>query len=172
MPYAKWTRLLHRWGSVVIAAPLLLVILSGLLLLLKKEIHWIQPATQQATPFELELGLDEVLELCRSVPEANITDWSDVDRIDYRPALGLYKVHAHKRWEIQIDAGSGEILQTAERRSDWIESLHDGSFFHENAKLLVFLPSALVLLLLWFTGLYLFALPYLARRRRQSGRLT
>ena len=57
----------------------------------------------------------------------------------------------------------------AYRRSDLIESLHDGSFFGGDfAKLGVFLPTALVLCVLWGTGIYLFFLPYMVRRRRRA----
>lgn len=84
----------------------------------------------------------------------------------------MLKVRARNRWEIQLDSKSGKILQVAFRRSDLIESLHDGSFFHERLKLWLFFPSALLLLGLWVTGIYLFLLPHLVRRnRRKSARL-
>jgi uncharacterized iron-regulated membrane protein len=51
-----------------------------------------------------------------------------------------------------------------------IESIHDGSFFHDRAKLRLFLPAALVLVGLWMTGIYLFFLPYFAiwKKRRKK----
>ena len=51
------------------------------------------------------------------------------------------------------------------------ESIHDGSFFHDRVKLWVFLPVALVLGMLWLTGIDLFFLPYYAKwnkRKKQS----
>ena len=74
------------------------------------------------------------------------------------------------RWEIQIDAATAEILQVAYRRSDLIETIHDGSFFHDNIKLWVFFPTAIILFAMWLTGSYLFVLPVLSRRRKR-GRL-
>lgn len=42
------------------------------------------------------------------------------------------------------------------RRSDLIESIRDGSFFGGDwVKLGLFLPAGLVLLLLWFSGLWM-----------------
>jgi hypothetical protein len=76
------------------------------------------------------------------------------------------KVYAKNHWEIQLDHRSGNVLQVAYRRSDIIETLHDGSFFHERAKLWIFLPSAIVLLVLWMTGIHLFAKPLLVKLRR------
>ena len=100
--------------------------------------------------------------------EAQIDSWDDIDRLDVRPDKGIVKVRARNRWEIQIDASSGEVCQVSYRRSDLIETIHDGSFFHPLAKLGIFLPAALVLFILWATGIYLFVLPYLSRRKRNA----
>jgi hypothetical protein len=83
-----------------------------------------------------------------------------------RPDKGLVKVNARNHWELQLDAATGQRLQVAYRRSDLLESLHDGSWFHPNAKLWVFLPAGFVLLGPWITGAYLFLLPFRARRAR------
>lgn len=167
----KWSRRLHRWGALLISLPVLLVIGTGILLQVKKQVPWVQPPTQPGNTTELVLTFDQILERARHVPEADITGWADVDRLDVRPAKGMVKVRAINRWEIQLDAKTGEVLQVAYRRSDLIESLHDGSFFHDQAKMWVFLPNGLILFGLWLTGLYLFFLPhYVVRRRRRRMR--
>jgi hypothetical protein len=102
------------------------------------------------------------------VEVAGIKDWKDIDRLDVQPTRGMVKVRAKNSWEVQIDLKTGEVLQTAYRRSDLIESIHDGSFFHDYAKLWLFLPSGIVLLLLWLTGIYMFVLPYWVRSRRRK----
>ena len=168
MKIAKFNRTFHRWASVAIALPLLLVILTGILLQLKKEVAWIQPPTQPGSSSELTLSFDRILEIAGSVPEAGIESWSDIDRLDVRPSKGMLKIRATNRWEIQLDSKTGDVLQVAYRRSDFIESLHDGSFFHEMVKLGIFLPSAVILLSLWLTGIYLFVLPHLVRRKRKQ----
>lgn len=165
---AKWNRKLHRWGSIAIAAPLLLVVVTGVLLQLKKQSDWIQPPTMQGQDTVPTLTYDKVLEALRTIPEAEISSWEDVDRLDVRPAKGIIKVRCKNGWEVQLDGSSGEVLHSALRRSDLIESLHDGSWFHDTAKLWIFLPVALILLGLWGTGIYLFLLPYLVKRRRRT----
>jgi uncharacterized iron-regulated membrane protein len=65
----------------------------------------------------------------------------------------------------------GRILSSAYRRSDWIEQLHDGSFFGDWAKLWLFLPNGIVLLGLWITGAYLWYLPFYAKRKKQKSKL-
>jgi hypothetical protein len=89
--------------------------------------------------------------------------------VDIRPKDGIIKVTCKSRWEVQVDFQSGEVVQSAYRRSDLIESLHDGSWFGDAAKLYVFLPVAVVVLVLWATGVYLFVLPYSVRWRRAAG---
>ncbi len=165
---ARWNRKLHRIGALAIALPLAVVIGSGLLLLLKKDVAWIQPSTRSGSAAAPALPFDAILEAVRRVPEAQVAGWDDVDRLDVRPGKGVVKVRCQNRWEVQLDTSTGAVLQSAYRRSDLIESLHDGSFFHPRAKLWVFLPAGLILAALWGTGLYLFALPHLIKRRRKQ----
>ena len=109
--------------------------------------------------------------MAKTVPQAEIASWDDIDRLDVRPSKGMVKVRGKNRWEIQIDAQTGEVLQVAFRRSDLIESIHDGTYFHDSFKLWVFLPAGLILAALSITGLYLFCLPYLAKRRQRRKKL-
>lgn len=170
-----WGRKSHRWGAVIIAAPFLIVLVTGILLQLKKEIEWVQPPTMKGKGKQPTISFDAILNAARSVTDANIESWSDIDRVDLQPSRGIAKVQAKNRWEIQVDLQTGEVLASAYRRSDLIESLHDGSWFHDRAKLWVFLPAAVIVLGLWFSGMYLFVLPYSARwakRRRERRKMS
>ncbi len=160
-------RKLHRWGSVLIAVPFLLILLTGLLLLLKKDVAWIQPPTQRGSETTPSISFDRILEIATKIDAAGIRDWGDVDRLDVRPSKGMVKVRAKNRVEVQIDTATGQVLQVAQRRSDLIESLHDGTFFHDRVKLFVFLPCALVLLGMWCTGIYLFLLPHRVKAKKR-----
>jgi hypothetical protein len=161
-----WARLGHRWGAIVVAAPFLVVLGTGILLQLKKHWSWVQPATQRGQGKAPTVSWEALLAAARSQPQAAVRQWSDIDRIDIQPGRGLAKIQAKSRWEVQVDIQTGTVLQTAYRRSDLIESLHDGSWFHEHAKLGLFLPVAVIVLGLWVTGVYLFILPYWVRWTR------
>ena len=78
----------------------------------------------------------------------------------------MVKIRSKNNWEIQIDTQSGTILQQAYRRSDIIESIHDGSWFHDKVKLWIFLPTGIVLLILWISGVYMLILPYTVKWKR------
>lgn len=166
----RWTRKLHRWGAILTCLPMILVIVTGLILQLKKQVEWVQPPTAKGVATEPTISFDQILASAAEVEEAGIESWDDVDRLDVRPGKGIVKVRGNSRWEVQIDTATGEVISSDYRRSDFIESLHDGSWFHDGAKLWVFFPNGLVLLGLWFTGLYLWFLPVVQKRVNRKRR--
>ena len=151
--FRKYSRSIHLWLSLVIFIPVIIVIASGLLLQVKKEFDWIQPPTQKAQNSRPTLSSDNVLNAVRQVPQANLNDWDDIDRLDVRPAKGIIKVRGKNHWEVQLNAQTGDVLQVAYRRTDTIEAIHDGSWFFDGAKLWLFLPAAILLFVLWVTGI-------------------
>jgi uncharacterized iron-regulated membrane protein len=162
-----WNRKLHRWGAIATALPFVVVLATGLLLQLKKQLTWVQPPERRTASTVPSVSMQQILDAARSVPEAQVSSWKDIDRLDVRPGKGIVKVAAVNHWEVQVDLASGDVLQSAYRRSDLIEQMHDGSWFHEEAKLWIFLPSAVIVLGLWITGIYLFLLPFRARAQKQ-----
>jgi len=101
-------------------------------------------------------------------PEVGISGWEDIDRFDVRPSKGMMKVRLEDGREVQIDLSDGRILQIEHRRTDLIESLHDGSWFGGDvSKLGLFLPAAIILLGMWITGIWMFWAPIPIRRRRR-----
>lgn len=168
MKLALLNRKAHRWGAVFVALPLLLVVVTGLLLQVKKQVTWVQPATVKGSGKTPKLSMDDLLTKLKGVPEAAVEGWGDVDRVDVRPKDGIYKVTCKNRIEVQVDFASGDVLSVAERNSDLIESFHDGSVFGDGVKLGVFLPAAVMLLGLWVTGLILFVHPLWVKLRRKK----
>jgi len=164
----RWSRKLHRWGAVLACVPLLLVILSGILLQMKKQVAWIQPESTSGTGTTPEIDWQTLLDSTSRIAEAKVDSWADIDRVDVRPAKGMAKVQCKNRWEVQVDLATGQVLASNYRRSDLIESLHDGSFFTDAAKLWLFLPNGLILLGLWCTGVYLWWLPIGAKRKKRK----
>lgn len=148
---------------------MLLVIVSGLLLQVKKQVPWVQPPTQSGVQKNVSpnQNWDDILSTVRDIPDAKVDSWSDIDRFDVRFSKGTIKVITKSNWEIQVDSENGQVLSSTVRRSDWIEQLHDGSFFGEIAKLWIFLPNGLVLLILWMSGLWMWYLPVQVRRSRR-----
>lgn len=157
----------HRHGAIVVAAPLLLVIVTGVLLQLRKELPWVQPPTKKGKGKEPTVSMEQILSAAKSVSQAGVNGWADIDRVDVRPRDGIVKVQCKSQWEVQVDFQTGEVVQSAFRRSDVIEALHQGTWFSDAARLYVFLPAGVILLGLWATGLYLWFLPWSVKWRRK-----
>lgn len=157
----------HFWGAAICAIPVIIMIVTGMILQFKKESDWVQPPSMKGSGKIPTIAFATVLEAAQSVEKVGIQSWSDIDRLDVRPTKGIIKIRANNRWEIQIDHQTGEVLTTAYRRSDLIESIHDGSFFHEYAKLWLFFPAAVILLVLWITGMYLFIKTLITRSKKK-----
>jgi hypothetical protein len=165
-------RKLHHWASAIAALPLVIIIASGVLLQLKKQWSFVQPPEQRGTGTVPAIDFERILLSIQGVPVLRVRGWDDVNRLDVRPSRGLVKVTLHNGWEAQVDLGTGKVLQTAMRRSDFIETIHDGSAFAGDwTKLGLFLPAGLTLLLLWLSGVWMVWVQFIGKRRRKRERL-
>jgi uncharacterized iron-regulated membrane protein len=160
-------RKLHYWGAAIIALPLLLLIASGLLLQMKKHWGWVQPEEHRGSAKAPVIELSDILRAIKEHqhPDVAVQGWEDIKRLDVRPDRGVAKATLQNDFEVQVDTGTGRIMQVAYRRSDLIETIHDGTFIGDWFKLGVVLPSALVLLFLWGSGVWMWLYPFIGRRR-------
>ena len=156
---------MHYWAAAIIAVPLIIVATTGSLLQLKKHWTWVQPTEKRGSVKAPVIELSGILEALKKDSRLNVKSWADVKRLDVRPDRGVVKAWLQTDYEAQIDLGTAEILQVAYRRSDWLESIHDGSIFGDTIKLYVFFPAAIGLVLLWTGGVWMFVLPILNKRR-------
>lgn len=149
------------------AVPVVVVIITGILLQLKKQLPFVQPVERAGVTHEPVATPAQYLEaINRGKVDGDVT-WKDVQRVDIRPSKGIAKVILKSDVEYQVDLGTGDVLQRELRMSDFIESLHDGSFFAGDiSKLGVFLPAAIGLLVLWVSGIYMFWLPLVVKLRK------
>ncbi len=162
--FRKW----HRWVSVVVAAPFLVIVVTGLLLASRGFNTWVQPAYPRVQT-TLDISFAQILQVAQSFPQAEIHSWSDVAQIDIRPASGNIRVRAKKtQWEILIDGGNGRIIGTGLRRASWLTSLHEGAYFGELVRYGLFFPSALGVFFLLVSGMIIFALPYMKKNSFQK----
>ncbi len=169
----RWSKLLrqfHFYGSLVTAIPVVIIIATGIIIQAKKDSDWVQPPTQKTSKEPPTISPQEILEAAKQVPEAEIAGWEDVAQLDVRPSEGVTKVRAKNRWEVQVDHQTGEVVQVAYRRSDVVQNLHDGSFFSDEVKMWIFLPSGVILLILWISGVYMMVYPYWAKGQRAKKR--
>ena len=172
MNHKKIWRQVHYWLSLAVFVPAGIILAAGIFLMLKKEIEWIQPGTARGVVEAQmpEASFEQMLSAARKYPEAGIDQWSDIDRIDLRVDRGIAKLRANSGWEVQVDTKTAEVVHVAYRRSDFIESIHDGSFISDEVKLYVFLPTGLLLIVMWGTGAYLFLIPRMAKAKKKRAK--
>jgi len=167
MSFKKINRSTHKWASIIVAIPLLIILVTGILLLVKKEFSYLQPPSAKGVTNVPSISFDVILQKVKTVEYAKVDSWGSIDRLDVRPSKGIIKVRTNSQWEIQLDAKTAEILHVAYRRSDVIEQIHDGTYWQKNANLWLTLPVGIVLLLISLTGLYLFIQPYYKKYKKK-----
>lgn len=163
----------HRWVGIALSLSLIVIAGTGLLLLLKKQFEWIQPPTQKGVEGEVGdfISLERLVEVVLAANNPNFQSFDDIDRVDFRPGKRVHKVRSkHNYAEIQVDAVSGAILSQDSRTSDWIEQIHDGSFFGDPVHDYLMPIVALGLVFLVFSGLYLWLAPKFRRWRDRAAR--
>lgn len=168
MSFRKVNRSTHKWASIIIAMPLLVILVTGILLLVKKEFAYLQPPSAKGITHIPSISFEQILAQVKTVEQADVNSWESIDRLDVRPSKGLIKVRAKSQWEVQLDSSTGEVLHVAYRRSDIIEQIHDGTYWQKSANLWLTLPVAIVLVLISISGLILFFYPYFKRIKKRN----
>ncbi len=169
MKLYKVFREVHKWLGIALAAILINFSVTGFLLLEKKQYEWIQPATRKGLEGAVDeyLSMEKLFDAVYSCNPPDFVNIESIDRVDFRPGQSVYKVRSNTNHaEIQVCAVSGKILNTAVRRSDFLEQLHDGSFFGEWMHDKVLPALALFNIILAISGLYLWLGPKFRRKKK------
>ncbi len=179
-------RNLHRKAGALLFAVFFVVAITGLLLGWKKNSNGLIQAksvTGTSTDLKEWLSIDSLhRNACRYLHDSVGAGLSlDLDRIDIRQDKGIVKfVFAANYVGLNLDGATGNLLQIEQRRSDFIENLHDGSILdklfgtrHEQFKLIFTSITGLALLLFTVTGFWLWYGPKRMRkgvRQDKSGK--
>lgn len=151
---ARWNRLSHRWVAIAISLPMIFIIATGIFLQVRKPVDWIQPPTTKGSQkYQPTASLEQILTQVKAVPEMQVNGWDDIKLLDLRPNKGIIKVRNFNELETQVDAATAEVLQTGQRRNDFVVKMHDFSAWH--SRLWLGLPVRLGFLALFLTGAYL-----------------
>ncbi|HTE28108.1 PepSY domain-containing protein [Flavitalea sp.] len=178
----RWYRKWHRRVGLFVIIFLLVISVTGILLVWKKNSN------------------GQILADSKTGSSTSLTDWKSYDalaadaktalrskygndvsveisRIDARPDKGMVKFifegHYHA---IQLDASTGRVLHYEERRADFIEQIHDGSIIDNlagtkgYAKLIYGTIASLGLLILTISGFWLWYNPKrITKKKRKTG---
>jgi hypothetical protein len=163
-------RSIHRYIGVCIAVLVMISAFTGILLGWKKDSETLQPTTRKGTTTDLEKwqSFQAISESALHAMDSLGIHDNTIDRFDVRPDKGIVKVlFSNGYWEVQVDGASGKALSVAQRHSDWIEHLHDGSIVSDFFKLIYTNILGVGLLVLSVTGVYLWYAPKIVRRSKR-----
>ncbi len=164
-------RKLHRFFTLYLLFFIFTMSVTGLLLGWKKNFYYLQAPTLTgvSTNPDQWRSINSIVSLAlqhaRNLPEP--IQNAQIDRIDVRPTKGMAKVLFKDTYlAFQIDLTTGAILSVEQRRSDFIEQLHDGSIVDDLMgwgsgafKLFYTTVSALAMLFYAITGFWLWFAP-------------
>lgn len=130
----RTTRKIHRFIGVFLFGFFILIAVTALLLGWKKNSKgYLLPesAVRKESNGLRPIGIDSVQYVAVLALEGLEPKLPTlIDRLDIRPDEGLAKVTFKDHyWEVQVDLFTADVLQIAKRRSDFIENLHDASYF-------------------------------------------
>jgi hypothetical protein len=141
----------------------------------------ILPKSYQGTTSDLKdwLPLDSLQTVALNILRDSLPPGlsEELDRLDIRQDKGIIKfVFTDHFYEIQLDGATGQLLQIAVRRSDYIEKIHDGSLLDYylgtgNGEIKVVYTTIMGLALLTFTitGFWLWYGPKRMRKAAMNG---
>ncbi len=138
---AKWLRIfrkIHRVTGILLFSFFFIVAITAVLLGWKKHSNgYLLPETQQGTSsnFEEWLPIERLHDIALNAVRDSIQGINpELDRIDIRKEKGILKFTFKNTFnEVQLDGVSGKVLSYGERKSDFIERVHDASILDEIA---------------------------------------
>lgn len=165
----RGTRSIHRWSGITLFVFFFIIGITSVLLGWKKQSDYLQPSTGRGSSTELSewLPADRLLLLAQAALADSLgPDYStEIDRIDYRPGKGSIKFLFDGHFqEVQLDGATGRLLGIGTRRSDWIESLHDGSILGDTTKVVYSTIMGIATLVFTVSGFWLWYGPKRMRR--------
>jgi uncharacterized iron-regulated membrane protein len=164
-------RSLHKWIGISVAAFMFVTSITGILLGWKKDVELLQPPTLKGKSMDLHewTSFEAVAQSAIRALDSVTHQPNAIDKMDVRLDKGIVKVLFLKGyWEVQVDGKTGQALSVAQRHSDWIEHVHDGSIISDGFKLLYTNYTGWGLLVLAVTGFWLWFGPRRIRKLKHE----
>lgn len=131
-------RKIHRYTGLVLLLFFIIMGVTGLLLGWKKQVPLLPPTGKGASAeAALWLPVDSLTKKAHAYLQQSVKEnlSLELDRIDIRPDKGIAKyVYADHYWEVQVDCSTAGLISIGKRHSDFLEHLHDFSFFDREIK--------------------------------------
>lgn len=171
--FILWNYKLHLWLGIITAVIVLVMSVTGILLNHKRALGFmVDPRPDATAPTDQALPLAELVRL--GIEAFNHPDYSDesaINRMDFRPSRGIIKVRFRdpETTEVILNVITGEVISIAPRQDVWLEHLHSGELFGDDWVILSDI-GAVGLIILTFTGIYIWIFPALRKRAREKAK--
>lgn len=161
------TRSLHRWIGFVASLFLAIISVTGFFLAMKDRFAFMRPPVQEAVKLENAsqiLPISKALDIAFGAGHPELSELSQVDRVDYRPKDNIFKIISKDGYrEVQVDGTRGTIVSDAFRNDQLMEDIHDMSYFADAMHGYLLPTVALGLCFLSISGVFIFFTPIYRR---------
>lgn len=130
-------RKIHRVSAILLFFFFFFVAITSVLLGWKKHSgDYLMPETRRGTAIDLNqwMPLHQLDSIALAAFSSSFATepTPEIDRMDVRKDDGIVKFTFKENFkEVQLDGATGDVLNVGVRRSDFIESIHDGSVLDE-----------------------------------------
>jgi hypothetical protein len=166
--FSKWSRTIHRWIGLYFAVIVLLYLAEFFILPIAYSDGL--PTVDGAPPIHktvegASLSFDQALQMFGNQTPQGVRLVDDIDAISYLPHAGLYQFEDRDRYfEWYLDAQTGELLKYGFKADLFLEDKGILGWLNPTIHTIIEFPMLLLLVSLAISGIYLFAMPFLARR--------
>lgn len=172
--FMRFNRSLHKWLGLAISIVILALAVTGVMLNHKKSLGYM-PDIEHKASGQISQGLpieNIVMIAIKAADNKDINTLKDIDRIDYRTKNMYAKVRFkdNKITEVIVDSVTGEVLNVGHRTDVFLEKLHSGEFFGDIFTIISDV-AAVSLMLLTFSGFYIWIYPMWRRRLNKRSHL-
>ncbi|QIZ08582.1 PepSY domain-containing protein [Priestia megaterium] len=158
------SRIVHKWAGLILSVFFMFIAVTGLILVYMLPLGVADELRtgKKASPSQA-ITMDKVVSIATSQGLPGVKSVEDIFRIEYRPGLNIYQVRFNNSQGVQIDASTGRVLSTNPDYSTFLITLHDGSYFGDWYRYSILTMTGLSLILLSFSGYYMFGFPLYKR---------
>lgn len=168
----RWMRSVHKIAGLVGSLFLILIAVTGFLLALKGVIGGIRPPTEKGIKIDslaAAVHPNVAVQSAFSKGLPGLTKLDHVDRFEFHADKGVYKILSKEGYhEVQVDAGTGDVLAVGRRNDQMFEDIHDLSFLHPALRETVLPVVAALLFSLGCTGLVMYFVPVFRRAKHRK----
>ncbi|KAF3984814.1 MAG: hypothetical protein HFP81_00250 [Methylococcales symbiont of Hymedesmia sp. n. MRB-2018] len=154
MRLSVFSHKLHRVSAYVIAIPFLVILITGILLLLRKDLPFMRSGGEPNIKVEQIQKMEYVFNV---IDDRFNVRFDDIKAVHLYINRGIYRVDDKQGKTYNLKADDLTTISTYVKKdtiSNFIFRLHEGTIFGDFTLYFIYLPSSIFMMLLLFSGIY------------------